>query len=85
MPFLIKSKPSHEVKKTKLMVEQEKTNKMNKSEILAYLLWAAFGIIGTLHYYSEKEYWISGIMALLGVFMLINLWNRLSENEKDTL
>jgi hypothetical protein len=49
------------------MTEHKKTNKLNKIEIIANLLWTAFGIIGGINYYSKKEYLICGIMTLLGI------------------
>ncbi|MBT3547951.1 MAG: hypothetical protein HN487_09725 [Flavobacterium sp.] len=40
---------------------------MNKTEIIANLLWTAFGIIGGINYYSKSEYWICGVMLLIGI------------------
>jgi hypothetical protein len=48
-------------------------NKLNKTEILTNLLWTAFGIIGGISYYSKAEYWICGIMSLIGVFYAYRL------------
>jgi len=36
----------------------EKSTKLNKSEILNNLLWTAFGVIGGMDYYSKSEYLI---------------------------
>ncbi|WP_435264042.1 hypothetical protein [Tenacibaculum sp. nBUS_03] len=41
--------------------------KLNKTEIVTNLLWSAFGIIGGIDYYSKGEYWICGIMLLIGI------------------
>jgi hypothetical protein len=49
------------------MTENKKTNKLNKTEIIANLLWTAFGIIGGINYYSKSEYWICGVMLLIGI------------------
>jgi hypothetical protein len=52
------------------MTEHEKTN---KTEILANLIWTAFGIIGGINYYSKAEYWICGIMFLIGILYAYKL------------
>ena len=51
----------------------EKTSKLNKTEILTNLLWTAFGIIGGISYYSKSEYWICGIMSLIGILYAYKL------------
>lgn len=50
------------------MNDRDKENKSHQGEIIANLLWAAFGIIGGISYFSKGEYWICGIMSLIGVF-----------------
>lgn len=55
------------------MAENEKTSKSNKIEILANLLWTAFGIIIGLSYYSKGEYWIWGITSMLGILYAYKL------------
>lgn len=55
------------------MSELEKMNKINKSETLANLLWTAFGVIGAIHYYSKADYWICGILSLIGVLYAYRL------------
>ena len=51
----------------------EKPNKLIKTEILTNLLWTVFGIIGGINYYSKTEYWICGIMFLIGTLYAYNL------------
>lgn len=48
-------------------------NKLNKTEILTNLLWTVFGIIGGINYYSKAEYWICGIMFLIGILYVYKL------------
>ncbi|MCI2230509.1 hypothetical protein MC378_15140 [Polaribacter sp. MSW13] len=48
-------------------------NKLNKTEILTNVLWTAFGIIGGISYYSKAEYWICGIMSLIGILYAYKL------------
>jgi len=48
-------------------------NKLNKSEILTNLLWGIFGIIGGIGHYSKAEYWISGVMFLIGILYCYKL------------
>jgi hypothetical protein len=48
-------------------------NKLNKTEILTNLLWTVFGIIGGINYYSKAEYWICGIMSLIGILYAYKL------------
>jgi len=52
---------------------QDNKNKSPKGEILANLLWTAFGIIGAITYYPKGEYLIGGIMSLFGVFYAYRL------------
>ena len=53
--------------------QNEKTNKLNKTEILTNLLWTAFGIVGGISYYSKAEYLICGIMSLIGILYAYKL------------
>tara|TARA_R110002049_G_scaffold169188_1_gene335748 strand:- start:780 stop:941 length:162 start_codon:yes stop_codon:yes gene_type:complete len=48
-------------------------NKLNKTEMLTNILWTAFGIIGGIRYYSKAEYWICGIMFLIGILYAFKL------------
>ena len=54
------------------MTEQTK-NKLNKGEIITYVLWMIFGIIGGIDYYSKSEYLICGIMSLIGILYAYKL------------
>ena len=45
-------------------------NKLNKTEILTNLLWT---VIGGISYYSKAEYWICGIMFLIGILYAYKL------------
>jgi len=47
-------------------------------EILTNILWTAFGIIGGISYYSKAEYWISGIMFLIGILYAYKLVKSIS-------
>lgn len=55
------------------MRKQVKTKKLNKIDILAYLIWVLFGIIGAMNYYSKGEYIISGIMGLIAILYAYRL------------
>ncbi len=57
-----------------IMTEHEKTNKLNKTDIISNLLWIAFGIIGGINYYSKKEYLIFGIMTLITILYAYKLF-----------
>lgn len=48
-------------------------SKLNKTKILANLLWTVFGIIGGISYYSKAEYWICGIIFLIGILYAYKL------------
>ena len=48
-------------------------NKTNKTEIVTNLLWTTFGIIGGINYYSKSEYWICGVMFLIGILYCYKL------------
>ena len=56
----------------------EKKNKLNKTEIIANLLWTAFGIIGGINYYSKSEYLICGIMSLIGILYAYKLFKSIA-------
>ncbi len=61
------------------MIEHEKINKINKTEMLTNLIWTAFGIIGGISYYAKAEYWSCGIMFSIGIlyaYKLIKLITR---------
>jgi len=47
--------------------------KLNKTEILTNFLWILFGIIGGISYYSKAEYWICGVMFLIGILYCYKL------------
>jgi hypothetical protein len=48
-------------------------NKLNKTEILTNILWTVFGTIGGISYYSKAEYWICGVMLLIGILYAYKL------------
>jgi hypothetical protein len=60
------------------MTENEQNSKLNKTEIIANLLWTAFGIIGGINYYSKKEYLICGIMTLIGILYAYKLFKSIN-------
>lgn len=60
------------------MTEKEKQSKLNKMEILANVLWTAFGIIGGLSYYAKGEYLIWGIISLLGILYAYKLFKSIT-------
>lgn len=45
-----------------------------KLEILPIIFWIFFGVLNGLSYYWKGEYWISGIMFLLGILYLYSLY-----------
>lgn len=55
------------------------------NKTLTYLLWAGFGVLGACIYYSKKEYWISGLLALLGIGYAFRIVKSFRKNEKNTL
>ena len=54
-------------------------NKLNKTEILTNVLWSVFGVIGGINYYSKAEYWICGIMFLIGILYSYKLVESISK------
>lgn len=50
-----------------------KPNELKKIDIIAYLTWMVFGIIGAISYFSKAEYLISGIMALIAILYTYRL------------
>lgn len=53
---------------------KETENKLkNKGEIITNLLWTIFGVITGIDYYSKEEYWICGIMSLIGILYAYKL------------
>jgi hypothetical protein len=58
--------------------------KLKKIEILANLLWIAFGVIGGLDYFSRKKYLVSGIMFLVAVLYTYKLGKYILDNQKST-
>ena len=49
------------------MKETRKNKKNDIIEILANVIWTFFGVFGGISYYSKAEYWICGIMFLIGI------------------
>ena len=47
--------------------------KLNNTEILANLLWTAFGIVGGFKYYSKAEYLTCGLLFLIGLLYAYKL------------
>ena len=59
-------------------------NKLNKTEVLANLLWTVFGIFGGISYYSKAEYWFCGAMFLLGILYCYKLIKSIMRNRTDS-
>jgi hypothetical protein len=57
---------------------------MNKIEILTNLSWTIFGIIGGIDYYSKAEYWICGLMFLIGIVYCYKLIKSIMINRADS-
>jgi len=49
------------------------SKKLNKIDILAYLTWMLFGIIGAINYYSKAEYLLCGMMAVIAILYAYRL------------
>jgi hypothetical protein len=56
---------------------------MNKIEILTNLSWTIFGIIGGIDYYSKAEYWICGLMFLIGILYCYKFIKSIMINRAD--
>lgn len=55
------------------MTEKDKIQKSKKAVVVANVLGGAFAIFSVVSFYLEKDYWISGLMSILGILFIYKL------------
>ena len=54
------------------MTEKDKIQKSNKAEVVVNVLGGAFAIFSAISFYLVNNYWVSGLMLILGFYIFTN-------------